>query len=221
MDLVENEIIDFKIFDFFSSILFGEVPRVLESIGFEFKLIYATPLFIILFIFLIKLIRKPITKVSSKLPLLNYSLFYADQKDEDDDDYNNEFGKILYAQNYNLQGKPDYIYRKWFSRQLLPVEIKSGKIGLEPFPRKGDFLQLCAYFLIIEEVYGKKPKYGRLVYSDFTFIIRNKKSLRKEILSIVAEMEQMLEDGIGYEDGTISKCRYCLCRDTVCKHSKK
>ena len=38
---------------------------------------------------------------------------------------------------------------------LMPVEIKSGSIKSEPLPHMGDLMQLAAYFVILEEEYGK------------------------------------------------------------------
>lgn len=169
-------------------------------------------------IFLVCLFLYPkwtLKKKEKKERFFFHTLIYADQKKSEQ---HPDFGRLLYSAQYDLQGKPDYIYQKWISRALVPVELKSGKIGESPTPHHGDYLQLCTYFLIIEDVYGVRPKYGRLVYHDYMFYIRNTKRVRKEVLRIVSEMEDLLEYGTGSEPANGPKCRTCICNGTVCEH---
>ena len=68
-------------------------------------------------------------------------------------------GKLLVSEEWDLQGKPDYIFKKWFRNQYIPLEIKSGK-AKEDWPHEGDLMQLLAYFILVEEAYGTRPPYG-------------------------------------------------------------
>ncbi|OON99592.1 MAG: hypothetical protein ATN35_11810 [Epulopiscium sp. Nele67-Bin004] len=131
-------------------------------------------------------------------------------------------GKLLVAPNLNLHGKPDYIFKKLFS--LIPLELKSGTLKSDT-PHMGDLHQLVVYFLIIEEVYKKRPPYGKLVYKNKTIVVKNTKQLRKETLNQIELMRKMLDgETIIKEDGcykTYAKCKSCVCRDTVCDRPKK
>lgn len=163
---------------------------------------------------------RPIVKKAPKQGIFGYFVRYADQagmvsgKKED-------FGKTLYSQRYDLQGKPDYIFQKYLGRRMIPVEIKSGSVGNALYPHNGDRLQLAVYFLIIEDVYGVKPKTGRLIYSDAMFIIKNTRRIRMEAASAIVNMRRMLRDGKGEATPSYAHCRYCLCRDTVCEFCEK
>ena len=141
-------------------------------------------------------------------------LIYTDEKG----------GKLLRAPQYGIQGKPDYIFQKWFTRRLVPFEIKSG-VCKEGFPHEGDLMQLVAYFLIIEEVYDKRPHYGRLVYSNTTFKVRNTRHLRNQLKRTVKAMQIMYEKGglckVDAEPSYL-KCKNCICQQTVCEwYTKK
>ena len=89
---------------------------------------------------------------------------------------------MLVADKWNLQGKPDMIFETWILRRLIPLEIKSGWLK-DKSPHLGDLYQLVVYFLLIEAVYGKKSPYGKLVYANKTFKIRNTRKLRKKVFT--------------------------------------
>lgn len=135
-----------------------------------------------------------------------------------EDIYNDEEGgKLLTSEKYDLQGKPDYIFRTLLGGAYIPVELKSTQLKEDEFlPHEGDLMQLVAYFLIIEDVYGKRPKHGRLIYKNRMFIIRNTRSLRRQLTGYLKEMRQMLQTGKGEADPSFPKCRNCVCRGTVC-----
>lgn len=130
-------------------------------------------------------------------------------------------GKLLVADKYNLQGKPDFIFQTFVRRKLIPYEIKSGMCK-ETMPHEGDLMQLVAYFLIIEEVYGKKPPYGKLVYQNKTFKVYNTYGLRLTLKQTLREMNKMLAVGhCNMEPSpSFTKCRNCVCQKTVCKWGK-
>lgn len=175
-------------------------------------------LIFILILYLIKFFKgKDIKKTKPNLKPLGYHLIYTDQK-EQIKKQDVTYSSLLKSTEYDLQGKPDYIFQK--GNTLLPVELKSGKIGSSLLPHHGDFMQLLAYFIIIEEEYGVSPRYGRLIYSDYMFIIKNTKKFKSELLIIIDEMRQMLITGENSANPSFNHCRHCICRGTVCEHCK-
>ncbi len=172
----------------------------------------------LLLLFCILRFRRPsIKKMPVRYRMWGYTLIYADQKQGKGNEEG--FGKMMYAERYDLQGKPDYVFRKRIGRAIVPMELKSGRIGERPLPYHGDFLQLCAYFLLLEEVYGVRPKYGWLRYQDGMFFVRNTRKVRKEVISTMEAMRQMLEDGEGIPNADYATCRRCICNGTVCPYA--
>lgn len=162
--------------------------------------------------------RRQMRKMPARDNIPGYALLYADQKQEGRG--TEDFGKLLYSEKYDLQGKPDYVFCSRILGKLVPVELKSGSIGEDPLPHRGDYLQLAAYFLILEDVYGKRPAYGRLVYRDYMFEIRNTRKVRKDVFRTMKEMEDMLRCGVGKPKNSFSHCRPCICSGTVCQFSE-
>ena len=97
---------------------------------------------------------------------------------------------LLKDEETGLQGKPDMIFETWVLKRYVPLEIKSGKLK-EDEPHLGDLYQLAAYFILVEKVYGKRPPYGKLVYSNKTFKVRNTAQLRKEVYEVMKQMRQI------------------------------
>lgn len=159
-----------------------------------------------------------IKKVNSKsFAPFGYYLFYTDEKELVKKE-NVIYSKLLFSEKYNLVGKPDYVYKK--GKKYFPIELKSGKVGDSLVPHKGDFLQLVAYFLILEDLYGAKVKKGKLIYSDYSFIIKNNMKNRRLLLKTLKNMRTMLQTGKGTPICSYSHCKYCICRQTVCEHYK-
>lgn len=128
--------------------------------------------------------------------------------------------KMLIDETLGLQGKPDMIFETWILKRYIPLEIKSGTLK-ENIPHQGDVYQLAAYFILIESVYGKKAPYGKLVYANKTFKIRNTTKLRNEVLVAMQQMREMLEEKIDIKvKADYVKCKHCVCKDTVCKWTK-
>ena len=126
-------------------------------------------------------------------------------------------GKLLVSEELDLQGKPDYIFETWFRRKYIPFEIKSGR-AKEDEPHEGDLMQLLAYFLLIEEVYGKRPPYGKLVYNNKTFKVRNTLKHRMMVKNTLKEMRRLLNgQGQTRETKNYLKCKNCICQYTVCE----
>lgn len=135
------------------------------------------------------------------------SLIYSDEKG----------AKMLVAESLMLQGKPDMVFETWGMKKIIPLEIKSGKLKDE-MPHLGDLYQLVAYFLIIEEAWGKRPPYGKLVYANKTFTVRNTRKLRKAVRHTIKDMREMLSgdyEPMAHPD--FMKCKHCVCKDTVCE----
>lgn len=178
-------------------------------------------IYIFLSLFLLAIIKiffkyPSIKKVKSeKLVPLGYKLFYSDEKTNLKKE-NVIYSKLLYSKKYNIQGKPDFIFKK--GNKYIPVELKSGKIKDKKIANKGDILQLIAYFLIIEDIYNGKITYGKIVYSDYTFIIKNKPHLKRKLLKTLKKMRLMLKTGKGIPVNSFQNCKHCLCRLTVCEY---
>lgn len=153
-------------------------------------------------------------KMPARDTMPGYALIYADQKGGAGRE---DFGKLLYSARYGLQGKPDYVFRSRLGGRIVPLELKSGRIGDAPEPHRGDFLQLAAYFLLLEDVYGRRPPFGRLVYADYMFEIKNTAGVRREALRTMEEMRAMLESGEGRAECSFVHCRHCICNGTVCE----
>lgn len=127
-------------------------------------------------------------------------------------------GKILTSHYHNLRGRPDVIFSRFLTGGLLPMEIKSGEA--KDMPYYGDVMQLVAYFVIIEEVFGRKPRKGFLRYCNAMFVIKNSKKRRKELLQTVQDMRRMLETSQGTAAPSFVRCRHCVARDTVCEFAE-
>lgn len=124
------------------------------------------------------------------------------------------YGKLLKSDKYGLSGKPDYIYQ--LAEDLIPIELKSSQAEDSPYYK--DVMQLVAYFLIIEDVYQKRVKRGRIVYRNTMFEVYNRRHLRKELFNILKQMKKMQEGNYLPEvNPSFALCRFCPCRDTVCE----
>ncbi len=170
-------------------------------------LIYIAAIFIIIYL-LSKLVRPPIVMKKPRHGVPGAQIIYSDEDDN----------KLLISEKYDLQGKPDYIFQTLLGGAYIPVELKSTKLkDNQHHPNEGDLMQLAAYFLIIEDVYGKRPKQGRLIYKNRMFIIKNTKSIRNQVNKYLKEMRQMIKTGKGAALPSFPKCRSCVCRGTVCE----
>lgn len=150
-----------------------------------------------------------------KFDVKGYSVFYQDKKS---DDINIITSKMLYSEKYMLKGKPDYILKSNNSESYIPIELKSGNISGESFPHMGDLLQLITYFIIIEEEFLQRPKYGKLIYNDYMFIVKNTKAHRKMVLKTVKDMRKMLKTGKAKNvEPSFMKCKHCVCNNSVCE----
>lgn len=142
---------------------------------------------------------------------LVYTDMYTENKREDI-----TYGKILYSEKYDIQGKPDLIYRHRITGDLLVVEIKSGQTD---WPHNGDLLQVGAYMLIVEDIYSKAPKKAIISYKNKCFVVRNTHFLRRNVQETAGRMRQMLITGKEEANPSFANCRSCVCDQTVCEYS--
>lgn len=167
-------------------------------------------------LFCLKYAKKSIKKKKARLWLPGYYIIYTDQA-ESVKKTGIIYHKLLYSSKYDIQGKPDYIFKNIFGK-LVPAEIKSGSIGQRATPYQGDLLQLTAYFLLTQEEFSKKPKFGLLIYHDYMFVVRNTWKLRRELKLTMARMREMLLTGEEWARAEYPACRHCVCRGTVCEY---
>lgn len=94
----------------------------------------------------------------------------------------------LVSHRYGLVGKPDYLVEIAGPSGLLrvPLEVKSRKQPAAP--AEGHILQLGAYCLIVEDVYGQRPTHGYLRYADATLRIPFTDALRSQVLSVAGQL---------------------------------
>lgn len=90
----------------------------------------------------------------------------------------------LYDRELGLTGRPDYLVQQ--GERLIPVEVKSSRVGEGPYD--GHIFQLAAYCALVESVYGKRPPYGILHYPNRTFAIDYTQELEGALLDLIAEM---------------------------------
>ena len=79
------------------------------------------------------------------------------------------------------------------------------------------FHNIIAYFIILENCFKKKPRYGYLIYSDYMFMIPNKRYLRKKVLKALKDMRLMLKGKFISHEKNLSVCKKCICNNSVCK----
>ena len=160
--------------------------------------------------------RPALRKTKPRLAIPGYRVVYSDSR-EARRKHGVTHSGLLRSCQYDLTGKPDYIYQSALGRALIVVELKSGAIGKNPAPYPGDLMQLAAYFLLVEEHYGVRPRQGRLIYKDYMFMVRNTGRLRRDVKRTLKAMRQMLVTGHSPVSPSYVACRYCMCRGTVCR----
>ncbi len=120
--------------------------------------------------------------------------------------------KPLRSERLNLSGQPDQLLRLR-SGAIIPVDKK-----LRPKTKRryhGFRLQLGAYLLLVEEEFGRRPPYGKLVIGGRTHWIRNTDALRwrtRHALETLRRMQVHLDTPVG---GVAKRkvCKHCGFRD--------
>lgn len=122
----------------------------------------------------------------------------------------------LFSRRYLLTGRPDYVVTEHGT--WVPVEVKPRRTALQPYP--SDILQLAAYCLLIEEIYGEAPSYGLIKYRDRTFAIDYTPELRQELLALLDDMrEDRRSSDVPRNHESPARCRACgyqsVCDDSL------
>ncbi len=178
------------------------------------EIYYLAPTLFIFVFFIYKFLRPQIFIRKAKLNKSFYRVVYSDAKNK-----KTNVGYIK-SKKYNLRGKPDYILKHILFNTYIPAELKSGKIGDDGEPHFGDLMQLICYFVMIEEFYSCKVPYGKLIYADKMFIIRNTKKYRNTLKYILNEMDTF--DIKKCNDEPSKKiCGRCQYKHTVCTYYQK
>jgi CRISPR-associated exonuclease Cas4 len=119
--------------------------------------------------------------------------------------------ETLFSPALQLAGRPDYLIEAP-DGGLIPVEVKS-----RPAPKKpleSHILQLAAYCLLVEEVYGIRPSHGILQYRDNAFAIDYTDELEDDLLDLLADMrEDMFEEAVDRDHEDPRRCLRCGVRE--------
>jgi len=122
---------------------------------------------------------------------------------------NSREGKEMESQKYGLRGKPDYVIK--IGDDYIPVEEKSMESN---HPRFSHVMQITAYCMIIEDVYGKAPPYGIIKYADRQFKIPYEERWKNMVINIRKNMLKDREKGRAHRNhNNPKKCAGCSRRE--------
>jgi CRISPR-associated exonuclease Cas4 len=118
--------------------------------------------------------------------------------------------KPLYDPLSGLTGRPDYLVEQ--NGVLLPVEVKSTRIGTAPYD--AHIYQMAAYCLLVERIYGKRPSYGILYYPNGhpprSFAVDYTSTLKTALLALVEEIQARgREKEINRSHDSVARCQRC------------
>ncbi len=113
--------------------------------------------------------------------------------------------QALYDPATDLVGRPDYVVRR--SEGLIPVEVKSGRTPRAPYD--SHILQLAAYCLLAEAVYGERPPYGVIKYPKRSFAIDYDSALETGLREVIAELRAQEEGEPDRSHESFARCRAC------------
>jgi len=112
----------------------------------------------------------------------------------------------LYDAGLGLTGKPDYLVEQ--QGQVIPVEVKSGRVG--GTPHDSHIYQLAAYCLLVHRQLGKRPAYGILHYPNRTFAIDYTPQLEASLLALLDEMHgQQKRKDVARSHENPARCSRC------------
>lgn len=116
---------------------------------------------------------------------------------------------VLYSEELNLCGKPDYIVQDR-DGDMVPVEVKSAAAPRGDHPYESHLMQLAAYFLLIEDALDCTPSHGLIRYRDRTLRAENTEELRGRVLEVIERMRAGLRDGGAHRSHhQPSRCARC------------
>lgn len=116
----------------------------------------------------------------------------------------------LFSRRYGLAGKPDYIVEQ--NGATVPVEVKPNRTA--PEPRESDVMQLAAYALLVEDVWGVRPPYGLIKYRNVVFQVDCTDALRARVLDLLDAMRRdVAASDVARSHAEPRRCRACGYRD--------
>jgi len=113
--------------------------------------------------------------------------------------------QALYDPAANLAGRPDFLVQQ--GRSLIPVEAKSTPAPRQPYP--SHVLQLAAYCLLIEAVYGERPQWGVIRYADRALRVEYTPALEGQLRQVLAGMRGDLLAPPDRSHESAARCRAC------------
>jgi len=118
-------------------------------------------------------------------------------------------GKEMTSYKYGIRGKPDYIIK--VGNEYIPVEEKSMSMD---HPRFSHVMQITAYCMLVEDIYGIAPSYGIIKYSNREFKIPYEERWKKLVIKIRENMLKDMERGEAHRNhNNKKKCATCVRRD--------
>ncbi len=120
-----------------------------------------------------------------------------------------EGARLLISKTYLLSGRPDMIVER--DGQLIPVEIKTGRVPRGPF--FSHILQIAVYCLILEDT-RSRPPYGLIRYKEKEFKIDFDEDLRDLVLDKIDLMRSQIKSGVVHRNHhRPGKCHNCSRRE--------
>jgi CRISPR-associated exonuclease Cas4 len=89
--------------------------------------------------------------------------------------------KPLYDSAIGLTGRPDYLIKR--EGLIIPAEVKSAWAPRSPYD--SHILQLAAYCMLVDSMYGRRPPYGLLRYRNRTFKVEYTDDLESRLLEVI------------------------------------
>lgn len=126
----------------------------------------------------------------------------------------------LYDALIGLTGRPDYLIEQ--AGTIIPVEVKSGRIPHGPYD--SHILQVAAYCLLIERVYGTRPPHGVIHYTNGprtnrTYAVEYTPDLESSLHDLIADIRfQERRKNPDRSHESVARCRGCGFRK-VCDQS--
>jgi CRISPR-associated exonuclease Cas4 len=116
----------------------------------------------------------------------------------------------LYDPENGITGKPDYLMRD--GDQIIPVEVKSGRITNAPYD--AHIYQLAAYCLLAQRLFNQRPTYGILHYSNRTFAIDYTPELEASLIDLLEQMRsQDRRKSLRRSHDSADRCNHCGFRE--------
>jgi CRISPR-associated exonuclease Cas4 len=121
-------------------------------------------------------------------------------------DRQEERGTILYAHQYRLKGRPDFLFQD--NNEVIPVEVKTG--STPGYPHHGHIMQLIAYCVLVESAYGVRPAYGVIRYPHQQFEIAFTPEYEAELEGILDDIREKQKQSDVHRSHNIGKrCASC------------